>query len=308
MLTNLGPLLPEAERDASVTPDQLAVPDDPSALGRWMNRQITGTRVDLLAGRVTELWAARMDASTDAVVLGRYELDHVLGRGSHGVVFGAFDRALEREVAVKVLGAATERDAIHEARALARVDHPNVVALHDIGRDGGFSYLVMTPVDGWTMSERMRAGLGWCAVVELFMQIGRGLAAVHRAGFVHGDVKPANMLVGRNGRAYLADFGLARPRGWREHGKPGGTREYMAPERSAGENTDPCSDQYSFCVALWEALYGSRPWGSSVVSPAERLPVEPARLRTFGDVVPALDQFEPCASARALVQDARPLL
>jgi serine/threonine protein kinase len=220
------------------------------------------SRVDFLAERVTELWGARMGDRADAVALGRFELDHVLGRGSYGVVFAAHDLELGRDVALKVFGAEAKQDALREAQVLARVQHPNVVALHDVGHHNEFYYLVMALIDGWTMTERMRMGLDWRTIVELFVQVGGGLAAVHRASIVHGDVKPGNMLVGRDGQAYLTDFGFAQtlvPDESTPSTKPRGTRQYMAPECFGGGEIGSHSDQFSFCVALWEALFGERP-------------------------------------------------
>jgi serine/threonine protein kinase len=256
-------------------------------LGRQLRELIATSRIHRLAARVTDLWAARMEDRIDAVMLGRYELDRVVGRGSHGVVFAVYDRALEREVALEVFGVASDRDVLNEARALARVNHPNVVALHDVGHASGFVYLVMALVDGWAMAERVRMGLEWRAVVELFVAAGRGLAAAHRLGVVHGDVKPGNILVGRDGSVCIADFGLSRTR---ERTEPphAGTREYLAPECWAGADASPRSDQFSFCVALWEALYGARPWGSNHVP--TRFEREPAEPRSCGDVPAQLEQ------------------
>src|SRR5690606_21604343 len=124
-------------------------------LGRRLLERVAVARINRLAGRVTERWADA-DRIENAIVLGRFELDRVLGRGSYGVVFAAFDRALERDVALKVFGAASDRDVLDEARALARVIHPNVIPVHDVGRALGFTYLVMPLIDGWTMAERLR--------------------------------------------------------------------------------------------------------------------------------------------------------
>jgi serine/threonine protein kinase len=258
---------------------------DDEAVGREIHELIAASRVDFLAARVIDLWSARMDRA-DVVLLGRYELDRVLGRGSHGVVFAAYDRAIEREVALKVFGVASDRDVLREARALARVSHPNIVTVHDIGRANGFAYLVMALIDGWTMAERVGDGLHWTAVVELFVQAGRGLAAAHRAGVVHGDVKPSNILVGRDGSVCLADFGLSRTLEGTD--RRVGTGEYLAPECWAGAGVDPWSDQFSFCVALWEALFGARPWALN--HEAALTETEPAKLRLRNEVPEQLER------------------
>jgi serine/threonine protein kinase len=257
---------------------------DDKAVGREIHELIAASRVDFLAARVTDVWSARMDRA-DVVLLGRYELDRVLGRGSHGIVFAAYDRAIEREVAIKVFGVASDRDVLREARALARVSHPNIVTIHDIGRANGFAYLVMALIDGWTMAERVRDGLHWTAVVELFVQAGRGLAAAHRAGVIHGDVKPSNILVGRDGSVCLADFGLSRTLEGAE--RRAGTGEYLAPECWAGAGVDPWSDQFSFCVALWEALFGARPWALN--HEAVLTETEPAKLRLHSQIPEQLE-------------------
>lgn len=227
------------------------------------------SRVGFLIDRVTELGAVPLGEIPNTVMLGRFELDRVLGCGTYGVVFAAHDRDLRRDVALKVFGA--EADAVHEAQALARVHHPNVVVLYDIGHDNGFHYLILALVDGGTMSERISTGLDWRTAIDLFVQVGRGLAAVHWAGMTHGDVKPDNMLLGPEDRAYLADFGLAQtliPGASRNSSARRGTLQYMAPECRGGLGIDARSDQFSFCVALAEALLGEPVAESSCVDTA----------------------------------------
>lgn len=266
-------------------------------LGRRLLERVAVARINRLAGRVTERWADA-DRIENAIVLGRFELDRVLGRGSYGVVFAAFDRALERDVALKVFGAASDRDVLDEARALARVNHPNVIPVHDVGRALGFTYLVMPLIDGWTMAERLRDRLEWRAVIELFIAAGRGLAAAHAIAVVHGDVKPSNILIGRDGSVLIADFGLSRTP---ERAQPSraGTREYLAPECWAGADASPLSDQFSFCVALWEALYGARPW--AIGDAPMQVEREPAKLRPRVDVPAQVEH----ALLRGLAQQPR---
>jgi tetratricopeptide (TPR) repeat protein len=215
--------------------------------------------------------------------LGRYVLLEVLGAGAMGVVYAAFDPELDRKVALKLLQAGGGEGAslAREARAMARVDHPNVVRVYDAGGEGGRFYFVMTLVEGASLSEHLRAGArGWRETLELFVKAGRGLEAAHRAGLVHRDFKPDNVLVGRGGEVRVTDFGLARaaaagpasgarppPSGGAAAGAPGarstsfaGTPAYMAPEQLRGEAADARSDQFAFCVALYEALCGGRPF------------------------------------------------
>jgi serine/threonine protein kinase len=220
--------------------------------------------------------------------VGRYQLGRVIGSGGMGVVHEGWDPELRRRVAVKLVRPERSDDAAHarmlrEARALARISHPNVVAVYDVGEHGGEIYVATELVDGETMAT-------WCEgrsareIVEAWIQAARGLDAAHAGGIVHRDVKPANVLVGRDGRVRIGDFGLARlgprdahrppqlatpPRGVAapaghslptvtDAGSIGGTPAYMAPEQWLGVN-DPRSDQYALAVAVVESLTGKRP-------------------------------------------------
>ena len=226
---------------------------------------ITPEPLDALARRVEANWTAVSDDPDQwaPVMLGRYHLDHELGRGSFGVVISALDLENERDVAVKVFYAPGPRPgpyALPEARALVGLRHPNIITLHDYGREGPFEYLVFELVDGVNLGECMHA-LDWRETLELFVDAGHGLAAVHRAGLVHCDVKPSNILVGSDGRVVLADFGAARQRSSLDDGAlPGGTRAYMPPERFLSGTADARGDQFALCVSIWEGLFGGRPW------------------------------------------------
>jgi len=193
--------------------------------------------------------------------LGRYVLLARLGVGGMGVVYAAYDPELDRKVALKLLRHAGDdararlRD---EARAIARLAHPNVVAIHDIGEANGEVFAAMEHVDGLTVRDWLRARRTPGEIVEVFVQAARGLAAAHAVGIVHRDVKPSNIIVGDDGRARVLDFGLARA-GLGEDGAVVGTPAYMAPEQQRGERVDTRADQFALCVALWEALGGTRP-------------------------------------------------
>ncbi len=216
--------------------------------------------------------------------LGRYVIEAPLGEGGMGVVYAARDPGLGRTVALKLLrpgaGGAVEGRArlVREAQAMASLSHPNVLPLFELGTADGRDFLAMewvegTTLDGW-LRERERP---WREVLELLLAAGAGLAAAHRAGLVHRDFKPANVLVGRDGRARVTDIGLAShgpvkdapssaeaPAGAPESrltraGAVPGTPAYMSPEQRAGRPVDARSDQYSFCVTLYEALHGARP-------------------------------------------------
>jgi len=229
--------------------------------------------------------------------LGRYRIERLVGRGGMGEVYAAHDPQLDRRVAIKVL-TATYNNAeaaarlVREAQALAKLDHPNVVAVHDAGEVDGRVFLAMGFVEGATLGEHLaQARPPWQDVVALFVAAGRGLAAAHGAGLVHRDFKPGNVLVDRQGRVAVTDFGLARaaadlaaPAGdgayamatpdpsagpishssldsnMTQAGALIGTPAYMSPEQHAGERGSSRSDQFSFCVALWEALFGRHPF------------------------------------------------
>ena len=199
-----------------------------------------------------------------------------------GTVYAAWDPELDRAVAVKLVSSrhaqATARMQ-REAQAMAAVVHPNVVVVYEVGMHDGGVYIAMELVDGPTLREWLRSDAHtWREVLAMFVQAGHGLAAAHRSGLVHRDFKPTNVLVAADGRARVLDFGLARAGPtWdsadRERVEadafdealtvPGtvmGTPAYMAPEQFAGRTVTAASDQFSFCVALWEALVGKRPF------------------------------------------------
>jgi tetratricopeptide (TPR) repeat protein/predicted Ser/Thr protein kinase len=232
--------------------------------------------------------------------LGRYVVLDWLGGGGMGVVYAAYDPDLDRRVAIKLLrpdsAAGTEGRGrlLREAQAMARLAHPNVIAVYDVGTFGDQVFVAMEYVEGRTLKQwladepRTRA-----AVLQLFSEAGRGLAAAHACGLVHRDFKPDNVMVGqRDGRVRVLDFGLARagasenaaPKGHADGAAGGlepsqgsksnrpltetltrtgsfiGTPGYMSPEQWHGQPTDARSDQFSFCVALYEALYSERPF------------------------------------------------
>lgn len=221
--------------------------------------------------------------------LGRYQLGRQLGSGGMGVVFEALDPELDRQVAIKLLhggrgAAALKARLLREARAMARLQHPNVVAVHDIGAVGDEVFIAMELVEGATLTkwlaERKRSTR---EVVRVFVEAGRGLEAAHAVDMVHRDFKPDNVLIGADGRARVTDFGLARPiddpppsmRGQAKPHSPSttgmsltrtapgamvGTPAYMSPEQLKAQPADARSDQFAFCVALFEALTSQRPF------------------------------------------------
>jgi tRNA A-37 threonylcarbamoyl transferase component Bud32/tetratricopeptide (TPR) repeat protein len=232
-----------------------------------------------------------LDSSTSEVNLqagarfGRYVVLDWLGAGGMGVVYSAYDPELSRKVALKVLGlddAGVDRPALRdlllrEAQAMAQLAHPNVVTVFDVGTFDDRVFIAMELVDGmtlakWLIAERRTRG----EIIAVLLAAGHGLAAAHAAGLIHRDFKPDNVLIGKDGRVRVTDFGLARwapaqqlaaQDGTVEPGSAGttqtglaGTLAYMAPEQYAGRSVDARADQFSFAVSLYEALHGERPF------------------------------------------------
>lgn len=240
---------------------------------------------DLEAESMRRRIAAQLfGAPSMAVTIGRFVVLETLGRGNMGVVYAAQDGQLQRQVALKLIRGdivgddPRERERlIREARALARLSHPNVVQVHEVGEHGDDVFLVMELVRGVTLREWLdQRERSLAEILDRFMQAAHGLDAAHRVGIVHGDFKPSNALVGEDGRVRLVDFGLALAPPLDEPTtessspgtlatsasrsvRPAGTPAYMAPEHLRGRN-GPRSDQFSFCVALFEALHGRRPY------------------------------------------------
>ncbi len=248
--------------------------------------------------------------------IGRYVIIERVGTGAMGVVYGAYDPELDRKVALKLIkpgqGAKDTARArlLREAKAIARLQHPNVVAVHDVGVFEDQVFLAMEFVAGGTIKSWLAAQpRSWREILDVFIAAGRGLAAAHAGGLVHRDFKPDNVLLDKEGRPRVVDFGIARQAdgGDDELAETGdgeddgtatlrdssgkhalatltktgtwvGTPAYMAPEQFLGERGDEKSDQFSFCVALYEALYGERPFaGDDMLSISVNVTTEQLR-------------------------------
>jgi len=216
--------------------------------------------------------------------VGRYEVVAPIGAGGMGVVLKANDPELGREVAIKVVRPRHATDdgrarLLREARALARLRHPAVVPIYDVGTIGDQVFVVMPFVSGGTLGAWLQQPRSADEIVDRFLAAARGLSAAHATGLVHRDFKPDNVLLGEDGAVMIADFGLARPGSAQDSSEPVspvapttpltnitrtgeivGTPAYMAPEQLTGDAVDARTDVFAFCVALWEGLFSARPF------------------------------------------------
>lgn len=207
---------------------------------------------------------------------GRYELDSKLGSGGMSTVYLARDTTLERWVAIKILHReiSDQPDQIErfrrEARSVAQLSHPNVVAVIDAGEDGGHPYIVFEYIAGETLKQRIER-LGRLPLDETAayaIEIGRGIAAAHARPMVHRDVKPQNVLIDNEGRAKVTDFGIARELeadGLTATGRVLGTTDYVSPEQAMGQSVDARSDIYSLGVVIYEMLTGAPPFAAETL-------------------------------------------
>jgi serine/threonine-protein kinase len=248
------------------------------------------------------------------VVGERYELEELAGAGGMSSVYRAHDRLLDRKVALKVLHSHYGDDGEYverfrrEARAVARLSHPNIVTVIDRGDEDGRQFIVFEYVDGDNLKALVdRSGaLPIATALSLAHQVARGLAFAHSRGIVHRDVKPQNVLLNGDGRAQVTDFGIARSldvgRGVTQTGTVLGTSDYIAPEQAQGQRVSAQTDVYSLGVVLWELLTGEVPFpGENFVAVAMRHINEPppsVRERR-PDVPPRLD----AALRRAMAKD-----
>lgn len=256
--------------------------------------------------------------------MGKFVIIGELGRGGMGIVYLGYDQRLDRHAAIKVVRAHStiaQTRMLREARALARVSHPNVVHVYEVAEHGQDVHVAMEYVEGSSLREWLSASPRTAEeVCRCFIDAGRGLAAIHAAGLIHRDFKPDNVMVGRDGRARVLDLGLAADRGVgvgpvgeagsspRRRRRPStrtaaktltsidaclGTPAYMAPEQHRGEAADARADQFAFCVSLWEALHGERPFkGTTLLALASSV----AR-----GVLPQMSNLGVCAQIRAVL-------
>ena len=353
-------VLADAARGADETVPEAPPAGRPGALPKALADAPTGARTDAAGagprgGARPGLFTLTTPglpagALAKGAALGRYLILRNIGEGGMGVVYSAYDPRLDRKVAIKLLrifgndpeqAAALRGRLLREAQAMARLTHPNVIAVHDVGTFDGQVFIAMELVDGGTLRDWFEKEIRpWREIVALFRAAGQGLAAAHRVGIVHRDFKPDNVLLGKDGRVRVTDFGLARL--WSAKGAndskgaegsrategaalrdllplPAGTLSpnalatpltkvgtmvgspaYMAPEQMEGEAVGPQADQFSFCVSLYEALYGRRPFSGRTVGDLRDRIVE-GKCRE-----PKEGRAAPSAIRRAVLRGLRP--
>jgi serine/threonine protein kinase len=281
-------------------------------------------------------------------VIGRFEVRSLAGIGGSSIIYSAWDAEYQRPVAIKLLrhDRSMRRDTqarfLREAKAMARLNHPNIVRIYEVGTHEGRVFLALEYIEGQTLREWVEAEQPNVAqIMRRYLDAGRALEAAHAAAVMHRDFKPDNVLLGHDGRVRVLDFGLARStRGTDnfqtlENMTPGlrdalaegpellatigfsGTPAYKALEQHYGRPTDSRADQFSFCVTVWEALYGERPFGGRTASeiaraieggeikqpPADRVAAVPRRLRKALERGLAAERIDRWASMSELLTE-----
>jgi len=291
----------DVERDTLEPEAEVALRDTahPDAVTRDAQSPANPRADTFVEKRMKNRVFGRLFDKRERLRIGRYDILENIGSGGMGVVYSAYDDELDRKIAIKLLigdEVATETTKLRfkrEAQAMARLSHTNVVAIHEVGEADGKVFIAMEFVRGESLDAHCMPLRPWAEVVALYIQAGRGLIAAHEAGLVHRDLKPHNIIRAEDGVVKVLDFGLARAdsksaefdatdaqpdlsaaiRG----GSTGsvleahlthagallGTPAYMAPELFDGHSADARSDQFSFCVALYEGLYGQLPFAGS---------------------------------------------
>jgi serine/threonine-protein kinase len=252
--------------------------------------------------------------SAPVVSAGRYRLERPLGHGGMATVYLARDTELDRPVAVKLLAESLAGDAVfrkrllREARLAARLSHPNVVSVYDVGEtEDGRPYVVMECVDGLTLADvlRERGRLPADEAVGLAVQACRGLAHAHAAGLVHRDVKPQNLLLREDGTLKVADFAIARAAettALTQVGTVLGTAAYLSPEQAAGEEVTPATDVYALGAVLYELLTGRPPYVADSLPDLAAKQAEGA-IEPLAELVPEVPRRVEDAVMRSLARN-----
>ena len=267
----------------------------------------------LTADEINKVNSPRVDLARGTTI-DRYLVLGLIGAGGMSRVYLAYDPELDRRVALKLLDPTQDRESlrsrlVREAKALGKLSHPNVVQVYDVGQYPGGVFVAMELVDGVSFEVwcRQPPRPPWQDVLAAYLEAAQGLSAAHQAGLVHRDVKPSNLLRGQDGRVRVADFGLALGAEGSERSGPAtqeprppaylaatltstgarvGTPMYMAPEQHQSSRATAASDQYSFCVALYEGLYGVLPFPLTSRGSFEELLGELAKAKSAGELAP----------------------
>ncbi len=350
----------KGKRDPDSVPDEPSIDEPTAAMSEWesstaaMALDVPSSETTTLASTLADGQARDAESPREpsrGSLVGRYLVLDLLGSGGMGRVYTAYDPDLDRKVALKLLRPTSshrqrlETRLLQEAKALARLNHPQVVAVFDVGvvadAEQERVFVAMELVEGVDLRGWLQgASRSSEDILNVFLEAGRGLAAAHEAGLVHRDFKPGNVLVGDDGRVRVCDFGLASgsddslrldweelesagpehleaiasldPRGVTRTGTVLGTPSYMAPEQREGRVVGAAADQYSFCIALYQALFGKWPEGhprfGEVMDP-ERIP-EPLAQRLEPVLIRGLqpapeDRFESMAELLAELERQR---
>ena len=287
--------------------DQVTRDDRGSAPGR----RIDSASLDHTPGPESLPAGSGGTAATAGTTIDRFEILELLGTGGMGEVFRAYDPKLGRDVALKLLrptgDTMAEARLRREAQAMARLTHPNILPIFDVGGYDERVFIAMQLVEGQTLRQWLQEGAtrAFPEILRVFLAAGRGLQAAHNAELVHRDFKPSNVMIGRGGEVLVMDFGLARTAGdlpdsdgIHADASPTydealtrsdvvvGTPAYMAPEQHMSKVIDPRSDQYAFCVALWEAVHGKRPFAGPTLVELVQAKLTRAPTLVSGGTVP----------------------
>lgn len=265
--------------------------NDSPALEEMRGIRLATDQVEVCRAR-SKIFAGVFGGTPEPTMVGRFEVRERLGAGGMGIVYRAYDPQLDRMVALKVLRAdatlAPDGAArlVEEARAMAKLSHPNVITVYEAGTLEEQVFIAMALVEGSTLRSWLRAhSRSPAQIMNVLRTAGRGLAAAHDAGLVHRDFKPENVLVSHDGEVFVTDFGLARSftaeesGGWRRTSsgvlatRMAGTPAYMPPEQLRGGLVDARSDQFAWCVTAFEALAGARPFDEATL---QKVAVEPS--------------------------------
>lgn len=312
MRASAGGPAPWLGRASSMMTGSVADSPDPSATltepGDVDTRDVLGARARADRDKLIRRLPASTTLADSAIVVGRYRVLDVVGQGGMGLVLAAWDPELERRVAIKLIrlsSTASRERMLREGQLLARLSHPNIVPVFDVGSVDDQVYLVMEFVRGATLRGFAASAPGRDGILDAYRQAGAGLLAGHEAGVIHRDFKPDNAIRGDDGRVRVLDFGIAHTRGSLDMHAAAGTPRYMAPEQASRAELTPAVDQFAFSVALREALEangGVPAWLATILDRAGA-PLPQDRFPSFADLLAAL-AWDPARRRRRVLLGA----